>query len=84
MTTYSVGLYGTLAGSSFVPAKQIEVPDADENTTPNSVAVTAAAFGGAMARGQQMLCKFPDGSQRWCLIDERSTFANPILRPVSP
>lgn len=83
MTTYSVTLSGSLAGSPFVPGGEIDIPDAD--AASNGVNVTAAAFGAAQQSGSQILCKFPDGSQRWCLIDaERSTFANPILVPVGP
>ena len=82
-TTYSVGLTGQLAGSPFVPAKELDVPDAD--AANNCVAVSAAALGAAMKRGQQLLVKFPNGSQKWCTMDaERSTFANPLFLPVGP
>ena len=83
MTTYSVGLYGSLAGQAFVPAKQAELPDADSSNT--ACAVTAGAMAGTMQTGAQVLAKMPDGSQRWCTIDpERSTFAKPVLLPVGP
>lgn len=81
VTTYSVGLYGQLAGGEFAPARQVEVPDAD--STGSGCASNFAALQGTMQTGALVLTKMPDGSQRWCRFDaERSTFANPILVPV--
>lgn len=72
MATYSVGLTGAIAGTEFT-AQTIDIPD---------TAARQGGFQNAMATGTQVLCKLPDGSQKWFVIDDRSTLANPILRAV--
>lgn len=71
--TYSVAQKGQRADSA---------PAVQNVTLPDSSA-RAGGQANAMQLGTQMLCKNPDGSQSWYTLDaERSTSANPVLRPV--
>ena len=71
--TYSLSASGALTGAPFV-VNNIKVGD------------TAGTIGGqqaAMATGNQILCKNPDGSQSWYTLDaERTTAAQVVLKPV--
>lgn len=74
--TYSVATTGYNANSPFA-ASNVILPD------------SSARNGGeqaAMATGKQIMCKGPDGAQKWYTIDpERSRPGGPIfLLPVSP
>jgi hypothetical protein len=86
VTTYSQSLTGINAGARYA-AKVLDVPDAD--AASNSLAGNVNfgfAQAGNMARGNQVLCKNPDGSQSWYVIDaERSVpGVSLIMRPVGP
>lgn len=71
--TYSVAQKGQRADS---------VPAVQNVTLPDSSA-RAGGMAQAAQLGTQMLCKNPDGSKSWYVLDaERSTPANPVLRPV--
>jgi len=71
--TYSQAVSGARTGAPFV-VNNYKVGD------------TAGTIGGqqaAMATGNQILCKNPDGSQTWYTIDaERTTAAQVVLKPV--
>jgi len=71
--TYSLKATGMRADSDFA-VKAVQVGD------------TAGQLGGqqlAMNQQTQILCKNPDGSQSWYMLDaERTTAANIVLRAV--
>jgi hypothetical protein len=75
--TYSQSITGLSAGSPF-SVSNIKIGD--------SACQTLGSEQQAMRNGTQILCKFPDGSQRWCTIDvQRSIPGGPIyLLPVGP
>ena len=72
--TFSQSLTGINAGARYNTAKTIQVGDSDAaGNALNSNVSFAGAEQGAMQRGNQILCKNPDGSQSWYTIDaERS------------
>ena len=82
-TTYSQSITGINAGTRYVP-KSLSVGDTD--AAGNVVGTTVGAEQGSMARGNQVLCKNPDGSQSWYTIDaERSVpGVSLVMRAVGP
>ncbi len=83
--TFSQSLTGINAGTRYTP-KTIQVGDAD--AASNVVAVGNANFTGAqqgsMLRGNQILCKNPDGSQSYYTIDAERSIpgVSLVMRPV--
>ena len=75
--TYSLAVKGQLAEATPSPVNNVLIGD--------SAARSPGAQQYAMWQGNQILCKNPDGSLQWYTFDaERSTPANPVLRPVGP
>ena len=64
--TYSLSLTGINAGTRYAPAS-LQVGDTD--AAGNAIGKVAAAQAGVMSRGNQVLCKNPDGSQSYYTID---------------
>ena len=84
--TFSQSLTGINAGTVFTP-KTVQVGDLDAaGNALNSLSGGAGAQQGSMQRGNQILCKNPDGSQSWYTIDaERSVpGVSLVMRPVGP
>lgn len=77
--TYSLGLTGLRADTPFTTEKlDISDSDAAGNALPPSGLPNYS-----MRLGTQVLCKQPDGSQKWFTIDaERSTAAQIVLKAV--
>jgi hypothetical protein len=68
--TYSQSVTGIDAGTRYAPAS-IQVGDAD--AAGNAINKHGRSWQGPMLRGNQILCRNPDGSQSWFRIDaERS------------
>lgn len=71
--TYSQSITGINAGARYSVPKTVQVGDADAAGNALNAGMNAAAQQGVMQRGNQILCKNPDGSQSWYTIDaERS------------
>ena len=71
--TYSQAVTGARTGAPFVV----------NNTKVGDTAGTLGGQQAAMATGNQILCKNPDGSQSWYTLDaERTTAAQVVLKPV--
>ena len=71
--TYSQAVTGARTGAPFVV----------NNTKVGDTAGTLGGQQAAMATGNQILCKNPDGSQTWYTLDaERSTPSQVVLKPV--
>ena len=64
--TYSLSLTGINANTRYTPAT-LKVSDTD--AAGNRIDSVAAAQAGVMSRGNQVLCKNPDGSQSYYTID---------------
>ncbi len=74
--TYSLSITGAGAGYLF-GNKNLTISD--------SVAERVGTRRGAMMTNTPFLAQGPDGSQQWYTFDaERSTTANPVLKPVGP
>lgn len=71
--TYSLAVTGCSAGQ----VNQLEnIKIGDSSALPADLTL-------AMQQGTQILCKNPDGSQSWYVLDaERSTPSIPVLRAV--
>ncbi len=70
MATYSQSVTGLNAGTRYAPAS-LKVSDSD--AAGNAINTHGRSWQGPMRRGNQVLCKNPDGSQSWYTIDaERS------------
>lgn len=71
--TYSQSLTGIDAGARYSVPKTVQVGDLDAASNALNSLTDAGAQQGSMMRGNQILCKNPDGSQAWYTIDaERS------------
>lgn len=83
--TYSQSLTGINANGRF-GVKQVSVGDADAAANALNAITDAGAQQGIMQRGNQILCKGPDGLQAWYTIDaERSVpGVSLVMRPVGP
>lgn len=81
--TYSQGVTGINANTRYTPAT-IDVGDTD--AAGDAINTHTRSWQGPMSRGDQVLCKNPDGSQSWYTIDaERSGVAGSlVMRPVGP
>ena len=84
--TFSQSLTGINAGTRYTP-KTLQVGDLD--AAGNVVASAAnvnfnGAQQGSMQRGNQILCKNPDGSQSYYTIDAERTIpgVSVVMRPV--
>lgn len=64
--TYSLGVTGINANTRYTPAT-LKVGDTD--AAGNAIGSNAVAQSGVMSRGNQVLCKNPDGSQSYYTID---------------
>ena len=72
--TYSLAIKGQRADALPSPVQNVVIGDSGAQIGSQK---------NAMQLGTQILCKNPDGSQSWYTLDaERSTAANPVLRPV--
>lgn len=67
-STYSQSLTGINAGSRY-NAGVLKVSDADAAGNALNAGGDAGAQQGVMMRGNQVLCKNPDGSQTWYTMD---------------
>jgi hypothetical protein len=83
--TYSQSLTGVNACARYT-AKVISVGDLDAAGNALNAIGDAGAQQGVMTRGNQILCKGPDGAQKWYTIDaERSVpGVSLVMRPVGP
>jgi len=85
--SYSVATKGAIVGytpNNTTTTRGVVIPDtASTNVGTQAIAVQGGMYG-AMSTGAQFLAQMPDGSTRWCVFDDRSTFANPLVRPVGP
>lgn len=71
--TYSQSLTGVAAGARYNAPLTVRVGDLDAAGNALNSAIDAGAQQGSMSRGNQILCKNPDGSQSWYIMDaERS------------
>lgn len=72
--TYSLGVAGINAGSEFTP-QVITIGDSQ---------ATAGGQAYNTRLGTQVLCKNPDGSKSWYMVDAERTqlYTAPILKPV--
>ena len=86
--TYSQSLTGINAGARYNTPKTIQVGDLDAagNVVGAGNANFPGAQNGSMQRGNQILCKNPDGSQSWYVIDAERTIpgVSVVMRPVGP
>ncbi len=81
--TYSQSLTGINAGARYNTPLAVRIGDLD--AAGNVVgAGGAGSQQGSMARGNQILCKNPDGSQSWYTIDAERTIpgVSVVMRPV--
>lgn len=83
MATYSQSVTGLNANTRYTP-KSLQVADTD--AAGNVAVAGVGAEQGVMSRGNQILCKNPDGSQSWYTIDaERSVpGVSLVMRAVGP
>jgi hypothetical protein len=86
--TYSVAFLGRRADSPFVPAAVTNVGTTVGVQSMQLSDANAGVGGVQMAAqtGAQVLCKLPDGSQGYFVVDaERTTDPRyPVMRAVSP
>jgi hypothetical protein len=84
--TYSQSVTGINAGARYNTAKTIQVGDLDAagNDVSGCNAGCVGAQQGSMSRGNQILCKNPDGSQSYYTIDAERTIpgVSVVMRPV--
>ena len=81
--TFSQGVTGVNANGRY-GVKTVQVGDTD--IAGDAISTRGKSQDGPMSRGDQILCKNPDGSQSWYTIDaERSGVGGQIvMRPVGP
>jgi hypothetical protein len=81
--TFSQSLTGINAGARYNVAKTVQIGDLDAASNVIG-AGGAGSQQGSMARGNQILCKNPDGSQSWYTIDAERTIpgVSVVMRPV--
>jgi hypothetical protein len=80
--TYSQSITGTHSTSRYNAPQTVQIGDTDfaGNTLIKSNPNFIGAFQGVCQRGNLILCKNPDGSQSYHVIDaERSIFPNNII-----
>jgi hypothetical protein len=65
--TYSLGVTGLNANNTRYNPATLQVSDAD--STGDVIGTLAPSQGSTMRTGAQVLCKGPDGAQRWYTID---------------
>jgi hypothetical protein len=84
--TYSQSITGVNAGARYNAVKTVQVGDADAAGNALNAVADGLSQQGVMQRGNQILCKNPDGSQSWYTIDaERSVPGGPlVMRAVGP
>lgn len=82
--TYSQSLAGINAGTRYTP-KTVQVGDADIAGNVNQ-SWAPDITGTVTVRGNQILCKNPDGSQSWYTIDAERSIpgVSLVMRPVGP
>lgn len=81
--TYSQSITGINAGARYNVPKTIQVGDTD--AAGNALlSGCAPCQQGSMQRGNQILCKNPDGSQSWYTIDAERSIpgVSLVMRPV--
>ena len=84
--TFSVGTKGAIAGmapNNTTTTRGVVIPDTAPTNSGTTCVAREGGFKNAMSTGAQVLVQMPDGSQRWCVFGDGSTFANPILYPVN-
>ena len=83
--TYSQSITGINAGARYNTPASIRVGDLDAaGNALNSLAGAVGAQQGSMMRGNQILCKNPDGSQSYYVIDAERSIpgVSLVMRPV--
>jgi len=82
--TFSQSLTGINAGARYNTAKTVQIGDLDAAGNALNSSTAVGAQQGSMARGNQILCKNPDGSQSWYTIDAERTIpgVSVVMRPV--
>lgn len=84
--TYSQSLTGINAGARYNAPATVRVGDLDAAGNALNSIGDANAQQGSMARGNQILCKNPDGSQSYYVIDAERSIpgVSIVMRPVGP
>jgi hypothetical protein len=82
--TFSQSVTGINAGARYNVAKTVQVGDLDAAGNALNSLADAGAQQGSMQRGNQILCKNPDGSQSWYTIDAERSIpgVSLVMRPV--
>lgn len=80
--TFSQSVTGVNANARYNAPKTVQVGDVD--IAGNDITTHARSLQGPMMRGNQILCKNPDGSQSWYVIDNERTIPGQqlVMRPV--
>ena len=81
--TFSQGITGVNANGRYA-VKTVQVGDTD--IAGDALSASGHARDGMMTRGDQILCKNPDGSQSWYTIDasRSGTGGQIVMLPVGP
>lgn len=84
--TFSQAITGINAGARYNTPKTVQVGDLDAAGNALNASTDVGAQQGVMQRGNQILCKNPDGSQTWYTIDAERSIpgASLVMRPVGP
>ena len=84
--TYSQSLTGINAGARYNTPKTVQVGDLDAAGNALNALVDVGAQQGSMQRGNQILCKNPDGSQSYYTIDAERSIpgVSLVMKPVGP
>ena len=82
--TFSQSITGINAGARYNTAKIVQVGDLDAAGNALNALGATGAQQGSMARGNQILCKNPDGSQTYYTIDAERSIpgVSLVMRPV--
>ena len=82
--TYSQSLTGINAGARYSTPSTVRIGDADAAGNALNALADVGAQQGSMSRGNQILCKNPDGSQSWYVIDAERSIpgVSLVMRPV--
>jgi len=76
--TFSQGITGVNANARYNAVKTVQLGDTD--IAGNALSASGRAREGMMSRGDQILCKNPDGSLSWYTIDaERSGVGGQVV-----
>ena len=80
--TYSQSITGINANARYSTPKTIQVGDSD--IASDALTTHGRSWQGPMSRGDQILCKHPDGSQSWYTIDAERSIpgVSLVMRPV--